>query len=96
MQKVIFGGTQTDNEPIYNSTAIGNAVIGADVYNLYYGMEIPENMKSEVNFIVPEGASVTVAEGVTLNLDLITNVDTDRELICSFTKIINFIKNLFA
>ena len=78
---IALTGVETDNEIIYNLTAIGNAVLGADTYNPSYGMEIPEDMNVEVNFIVPEGASVTVPEGITLNLDSMTNVDIDGELI---------------
>ena len=78
---IALTGVETDNEIIYNLTAIGNAVLGADTYSPYYGMEIPEDMNVEVNFIVPEGASVTVPEGITLNLDSMTNVDIDGELI---------------
>ena len=78
---IALTGVETDNEIIYNLTAIGNAVLGADTYSPYYGMEIPEDMNVELNFIVPEGASVTVPEGITLNLDSMTNVDIDGELI---------------
>ena len=78
---IALTGVETDNEIIYNLTATGNAVLGADTYNPYYGMEIPEDFNFEINFIVPEGTSVTVPEGITLNLDTMTNVDIDGELI---------------
>ncbi|MBO5934347.1 MAG: hypothetical protein J6Q94_02535, partial [Clostridia bacterium] len=78
---IALTGVETDNEIIYNLTATGNAVLGADTYNPYYGMEIPEDFNVEFNFIVPEGTSVTVPEGITLNLDSMTNVDIDGELI---------------
>ena len=78
---IALTGVETDNESIYNLTAIGNAVLGADTYNPYYGMEFPEDFNFEINFIVPEGTSVTVPEGITLNLDTMTNVDIDGELI---------------
>ena len=78
---IALTGSETDNETIYNLTAIGNAVLGADTYNPYHGMEIPEDFNFEINFIVPEGTSVTVPEGITLNLDSMTNVDIDGKLI---------------
>ena len=78
---IALTGVETDNESIYNLTAIGNAVLGADTYNPYYGMEFPEDFNFEINFIVPEGTSVTVPEGITLNLDTMTNVDIDGDLI---------------
>ncbi|MBR5498334.1 MAG: hypothetical protein IKV76_10185, partial [Clostridia bacterium] len=78
---IALTGSETDNETIYNLTAIGDAVLGADTYNPYCGLEIPEDFNLEINFIVPEGTSVTVPEGITLNLDSMTNVDIDGKLI---------------
>ena len=78
---ITLTGSETDNETIYNLTATGNAVLGADTYNPYYGMELPDDYNLEINFIVPEGTSVTVPEGITLNLDSMTNVDIDGKLI---------------
>ena len=80
-------GIDNDNEMIYNLVVSGDVVLYNDLYNLFKDEEIPEGMTVEFNFIVPEGTSVTVSEGVTLDLDSMTRVDVQGKIIVEGTLI---------
>ena len=86
LNAILLDGTE-DGEIIYNFTASGDAVLGGDTYNYYYDMEIPDEVDLQINFIVPEGTSVTIPEEITLNLDSMTNVRIDGKLIVEGTLI---------
>ena len=80
-------GVDNDNEIIYNLVISGDVVLYNDLYNLFKDEEISEGMTVEFNFIVPEGTSVTLPEGVTLDLDSMTRVDVQGEIIVEGTLI---------
>ena len=80
-------GVENDTEMIYNLIFSGDVVLADDVLNVFEGQEIPEDYRVEFNFILLEGASVTIPEGFTLDLDSMTNVDVKGKIISEGTLI---------
>ena len=86
LNAIIFGGYETENSVTYIFTVCGDAVLISDTSNYYYGYDL-DDFYVGFEFIVPEGTSLTVPEGVTLNLDSMTKVDVQGEIIVEGTLI---------
>ena len=80
LNAIIFNGYETENSVTCIFTACGDVVLISDTSNYYYGYDL-DDFYVEFEFIVPEGSSVTVPEGVTLNLDSMTKVDIQGKII---------------
>ena len=80
-------GVESDTELIYNLIFSGEVVLAGDVFNIFGGEEIPEDYRVEFNIVIPEGASVIIPEGFTLDLDSMTNVDVKGKIIAEGTLI---------
>ena len=74
-------GVENDTEMIYNLIFSGEVVLAGDVFNIFGGEEIPEDYRVEFNIVIPDGASVIIPEGFTLDLDSMTNVDVKGKII---------------
>ena len=83
LNAIMLTGNETEEAFLYDMISYGDAVLGADTFNPYNGSEEP----FVVTFNIPEGTSVTVPEGITLNLDSFDGVTIDGELIVNGTLI---------
>ena len=80
----------------YALTAYGDAVLGGDTFNPYYDIDPSEGMTVTMDFRVPAGTSVTIPEGITLNLDTFDQVVMEGELIVEGTLICSHKKGIAA
>ncbi len=87
LNAIVLEMQETDNKIIYNLVVRGDVLLVGDMFNPFREYEIPEGFDIEMNLIIPEGTSLTVLEGVTLDLDSITNADVQGKIIVEGTLI---------
>ena len=78
----IVNPPETQEKPTITFIVNGDVVLNCDTFNVY-----PEESGYEIFLSVSEGASLTVPEGIKIDLDSFTGVEIDGELIVEGTLI---------